>query len=83
MFQSKLKILCSVVLIKAKCITMITNFGWEESFIIKLILDPGHQVVNVFRRRAFDWLFDVGAIGPVILVSIKEAGQRTHTQAII
>lgn len=45
-----------------------SDLGGKERLIIQLILHPGHQVVYVLGRRAFDWLFNVGPISPVILV---------------
>lgn len=43
-------------------------FRREKCFIIELILNPGHQVINVLWSRALDWLFNVGPIGPVVLI---------------
>ena len=46
----------------------LTNPWWEERLIIKLTLNPRHKVVNVFRRRTFDWFFDCRPVRPMVLV---------------
>lgn len=46
-----------------------TDLRREEGFIIQLILNPGHQVVDVLRSRTLDGLLDVGPVCPVILIS--------------
>lgn len=46
-----------------------TDLRREEGFVIQLILNPGHQVVDVLRSRTLDGFLDVGPVGPVILIS--------------
>lgn len=45
-----------------------SNLGGEKCLIIQLILHPGHQVVDVLGRRAFNGLLNIGAVSPVILI---------------
>lgn len=53
-----------------------SNLGGEKCLIIQLILHPGHQVVDVLWRRAFDRFLDIGAICPVILISWSSRHHR-------
>lgn len=46
----------------------LTDFWREKCFIIKLILNPGHQVIDVLWSRTFDWLFNVGSISPMVFI---------------
>lgn len=56
----------------------LTNLGGEKCLIIQLILHPGHQVVNVLGRGAFDGLLNIGAISPVILISTETQQSKLH-----
>ena len=47
---------------------LFTNLAWKECLIINLVLDPGHQVVNILGCRALDRLLHLLAICPVVLV---------------
>ena len=47
---------------------LFTNLAWKERLIINLVLDPGHQVVNILGCRALDRLLHLLAICPVVLV---------------
>ena len=38
----------------------------HRPLVVQLRLNPGHEVVNVFRRRAFNWLFDCYTISPQV-----------------
>lgn len=61
-----------------------TDLGREEGFVIQLILNPGHQVVNVLGSRALNGLLNVGPICPMILVSKgKEMGEAAETDPVI
>jgi len=44
------------------------DFARKKCFIIELILNPGHQIVDVFWRRALDGLFHRLPIGPMVFV---------------
>ena len=44
-----------------------SDLAREESLVIQLILDPGHQEVNIFGSRAFDRFLHLVTIGPVVL----------------
>ena len=57
-------------------IATLTNFGGEDSFIVQLVLDPCHKVVNVLGGRALDWLLHRCTISPMILIP----GGRLCTQ---
>lgn len=54
----------------------LTDLGWEEGLVVQLVLNPGHQVVDVLGGRALDGFLNVGAVGPVILVPSAEEGGR-------
>jgi len=45
-----------------------TDLRRKQSLVVQLRLNPGHEVVNVFRRRAFNWLFDCYTISPQVLI---------------
>ena len=49
-------------------IATLTNFGGKDSFIVQLVLDPCHKVVNVLGGRALDWLLHRCTISPMILI---------------
>lgn len=44
------------------------DFGRKNTFIIQLILDPGHQIVNILRSRTGNWFFDLDSISPQVLI---------------
>ena len=43
------------------------DLAGEESLVIQLILDPGHQKVNIFGCRAFDGFLHLITVRPVVL----------------
>ena len=45
--------------------------AWEEGLVVQLILDPGHQKVDVLGGGALDRLLHLVAICPVILQETK------------
>lgn len=53
-----------------------SDLGGKKCLIIQLILHPGHQVVNVFGSGAFDRLFNICSISPVILISWSSRHHR-------
>ena len=44
------------------------NLGREDGLIIKLALDPRHQVVNVLWRGDLDRLLELNTVRPQVLV---------------
>ena len=50
------------------------DLGGEERLLVELVLDPGHEVVDVLGGRALDGFLDGVAVGPVVLV----LGPRRH-----
>jgi len=51
----------------------------KQGLIIQLVLDPGHQVVDIFGRRALDGLLHAVSVRPVVLV----LGPRRHDRAAV
>ena len=47
------------------------NLAGEEGLVVQLVLDPGHQEVDVLGGGALDWLLHLVAICPVILQETK------------
>ena len=45
-----------------------TNFARKESLVVQLVLDPGHQVVNVLGGRALDWFLHHLTVRPMVFV---------------
>ena len=48
-----------------------SNLAGEEGLVIQLILDPGHEEVDVFWCGALNWLLHLITICPVILQEEK------------
>lgn len=60
----------------------LTYLGGEKCLIVQLILHPGHQVVDVLGRGAFDRLLNIGAISPVILISTKKEQNKSASSIV-
>ena len=43
------------------------DLAGEEGLVIQLILDPGHEEVNVLGSGALNWLLHLVTISPVVL----------------
>lgn len=45
-----------------------TECAWEYLLVVELVLDPGHEKVNVLASRHLEGRFDVVTVGPQVLV---------------
>ena len=52
--------------------------GGEELLVVELLLDPGHEIVDVLGRRAAQRLLDRHAVHPVVLVARAGAHDRAR-----
>jgi len=54
-------------------------FGWEDCFIIQLVLHPRHEIINIFWCRHLNGFLNSCAISPMILV----LGASRHDGALL
>ena len=38
-------------------------------------MHPGHEVIDILGSGAFDWLLDVGSVGPMVLIPRENTDQ--------